>query len=205
MSLLLTIFSTKKIKRLQNNPEHQAMLIFLSTIILWRTLQMKNLLPLIDHVWKSHTHHALEPKKRCRKWDGQTPYAIHPLWCALTLLTETNLPEEVRARGAEALLQHDIKEDTSHSLHFDTSREVESLVENMTFDSFEQEVCMTWLMTPEVKLLKLYDKVSNLLDGTWMSPEKKKSYLEYTIRLAMDVEKVYGKDLNILKIARALA
>jgi hypothetical protein len=166
---------------------------------------MKNLLPLIDHVWKSHTHHALEPKKRCRKWDGQTPYAIHPLWCAMTILTETSLPEEVRARGAEALLQHDVKEDTSQSLHFDTSREVESLVGNMTFDSFEQEVSMTGSMTPEVKLLKLYDKISNLLDGTWMSPEKRKGYLGYTMRLAANVEKVYGKDLNILKIARALA
>ncbi len=201
----MAIFIIKKINQLQIGYEYQAMSIFISTIILWRTLQMKNLLPLIDHVWKSHTHHALEPQKRCRKWDGQTPYAIHPIWCAMTILTETSLPEELRARGAEALLQHDVKEDTSQSLHFDTSREIESLVGNMTFDSFEQEVSMTGSMTPEVKLLKLYDKVSNLLDGTWMSPEKRKGYLEYTMRLATDVEKVYGKDLNILKIARALA
>ena len=54
------------------------------------------------------------------------------------------------------------------------------------------------------KLLKLYDKVSNLLDGNWMKTEKWNIYVEHTLRLAGDVEHVYGT-LNIVKIARAIA
>ena len=60
-----------------------------------------------------------------------------------------------------------------------------------------------WTKPKEVKLYKLYDKVSNLMDGTWMSPEKMAQYKDYTSRLCSEAEMNYG-DLNITRIARGI-
>lgn len=56
---------------------------------------------------------------------------------------------------------------------------------------------------PRIRLFKLYDKVSNLLDASWMSPELHRKYTGYTQKLLADVEKNYGH-LNIVKIAHAI-
>lgn len=71
-------------------------------------------------------------------------------------------------------------------------------------DSFDQERDELWSRSKEIKLLKLYDKVSNLLDGAWMKPDKWNVYVEHTKRLAVDVELGFGL-LGIVKIARAIA
>jgi hypothetical protein len=55
-----------------------------------------------------------------------------------------------------------------------------------------------------IRALKLYDKVSNLLDGKWMKAEKWNIYVEHTLRLASEVEQLFG-ELNIVKIATAIA
>ena len=46
-----------------------------------------------------------------------------------------------------------------------------SLVREMTFESFQEEVEHLWSRSAEARLLKLYDKVSNLLDGSWMKAQ----------------------------------
>lgn len=145
-----------------------------------------------------------------RKWDNTTPYAVHPTWCAMTFLQETNLPVEVnREQCALALLLHDGPEDTGQPLPNWIPSEVIELVRLMTFSSAPNSTAIEmeriWQLPPLVRLLKLYDKVSNLLDGTWMSDEKwNEQYVPYVIRLATDVENAYG-DLNIVRIARAVA
>lgn len=48
----------------------------------------------------------------------------------------------------------------------DVSREQLLIVKEMTFSSFAEEVELLWEQSDTAKLLKLYDKVSNLLDGT---------------------------------------
>lgn len=151
----------------------------------------------------SHAEHPDKELHAFRKWDGRTPYGVHPVWCAMTLLQETALPEEIREAGAEALLFHDILEDTTAGLPEGTSSRVRVLVEEMTFSSSDEEMEKVWDRSPEIRLLKLYDKVSNMLDGVWMTPEKLERYRNYTRRLADDVESQYGL-LNIIRIARAL-
>src|SRR5262245_14892479 len=91
------------------------------------------------YAWEAHMSFSRTPTKAVRRWDGKTPYAIHPVWCAMTLLTETSLPEELRFSGAQALLLHDILEDTTAGLPENVSEAVRALVQEMTFDSFEQE------------------------------------------------------------------
>ncbi|MBI3956748.1 MAG: hypothetical protein HY340_02055 [Candidatus Kerfeldbacteria bacterium] len=159
---------------------------------------------LIAYVFHAHANQPTKPSKAVRKWDGTTPYGIHPTWCAMTLLTETTLPEELRERGAAALLLHDILEDTTAGLPEGTSAEVAQLVQEMTFESSDQEMGLIWERSPEVRLLKLYDKVSNLLDGVWMSPEKRAKYEAYLLRLCDDVQPRYG-NLNIIHIAWVIA
>lgn len=148
-------------------------------------------------------HRKSEPKKATRYWDKKTPYHIHPIWCAVTLLHETSLPEELRQDGSQALLYHDILEDTSSPLPDWLSERVQSLVRDLTFESSQQEMEEVWSKSLEIRLLKLYDKTSNLMDGIWMDKGKKEKYVEYISRLCDDVEKNYGR-LNITKIARAV-
>lgn len=165
---------------------------------------MKNLGGVIRDVFILHQNHARTERKATRRWDGKTPYAIHPVWCAMTLLAETSLPNELRENGAIALLFHDILEDTHADLPPGTSARVRDLVEEMTFESFTAEMELVWGRSQECLLLKLYDKVSNLLDGIWMSPEKHATYVSYTKRIASEVERTFGPNLNILRIARAI-
>jgi hypothetical protein len=53
----------------------------------------------INHATLAHSNHPKRPEGAIRFWDSLTPYAIHPIWCAMTLLTETRLPEEIRLPG----------------------------------------------------------------------------------------------------------
>ena len=157
-----------------------------------------------------HANHA--KRGNTRSWDKKTPYAIHPLWCAMTFLQETKLSGDAKKRRAQcalALLFHDFKEDTTVALPKRLPRGVVGLVNSMTFSgevgSTAIEIQQIWKRRPIVRLLKLYDKVSNLLDGAWMSDEKwNTQYVPYVLQLATDVEKNYG-DLNIVRMSRAVA
>ena len=148
-----------------------------------------------------------------RRWDMKTPYVVHSLWCAMTFLQETSLPKIMNRRKWEeyalALLFHDVPEETQKFLPDWLPRRVVRLVWHMTFSSApgstEIEMLKIWKLPPAIRLLKLYDKVSNLLDGSWM-PDKKWNgqYVPYVLQLVADVEANYG-ELNIVRIARAVA
>ena len=164
----------------------------------------KPLYEMISYVFYAHADMAIKPSKAVRKWDEATPYGVHPVWCAMTLLTETGLTEDIRETGAIALLYHDVLEDTRAGLPEGTLSRVKDLVEQMTFVSSANEMEEIWSREPVVKLLKLYDKTSNLLDGVWMSPEKRTHYADYLLRLCDEIERHWGQ-LNIIRIARAIA
>jgi (p)ppGpp synthase/HD superfamily hydrolase len=107
----------------------------------------------------------------------------------------------VRNNGGAALLYHDVLEDTTEALPGWLEEEVAVLVRDMTFEGgFAQEQNDIWEKPPIIRLLKLYDKVNNLLDGSWMSEEKRERYIEFTRALAHDVAENYGK-LSIVKLA----
>ena len=110
----------------------------------------------------------VKPSKAVRKWDGKTPYSVHPIWCATMILHETVLAEEIRVDGSQALLFHDVLEDTLAELPSYLSDRVKKLVQDMTFESSDVEMLKVWDKPIEVKLFKLYDKVSNLMDARWM-------------------------------------
>lgn len=157
----------------------------------------------IDYCIDAHAHHGKLPHKATRLWDRATPYSMHPVWCATTLLSETSLPEDLRHHGAIALLMHDVVEDTTAGLPEGISAEAQRLVEELTFESSAIAREKIWEKSDAAKLLKLYDKVSNLMDGAWMDDEKKDLFRGDIRALADHAEKVYGP-LNITKIARSV-
>lgn len=161
---------------------------------------------LLQNIIAAHQLHAdaaRQPQDVYRRFDGKTPFIIHPLWCMATLAAETQLPEEVRRRGMLVLLYHDVYEDTKGQLPSDLPAHIVEGVRHMTFDSFQQEMRDLWEKPVEIRLYKLYDKVSNLLDWYSKDPEETKRYRDFTKRLADDVERNYGP-LKIVTLARAL-
>mgnify|MGYP001592156237 CR=1 FL=1 len=153
-----------------------------------------------EYVMKAHTDGAKKEASATRMWDQRTPYHFHPIWCATTILHETSLPESIRIDGSQALLYHDIVEDTIAPLPDWLSDRVRRLVNEMTFHSSEDEWENLWNRDKEVRLLKVYDKTSNLLDGVWMNPQRRAQHVAHLRKLVADVRGNYG-DLNILKIA----
>lgn len=157
----------------------------------------------IQYAFEAHCMNPKSSAHAVRAWDCSTPYIIHPIWCAMTLLSETHLPSDVRRVGYQALLWHDVLEDTKLSLPDEISPEVRTLVNELTFKNFAQERREIWKRSSLAKLLKLYDKTSNLLDGSWMTFAQRKNYIDLTLKLIAFVRTTYS-DLNIIKLADAV-
>ncbi len=68
---------------------------------------------------------------------------------------------------------------------------------------FAEECVRVWDHGKEVRLLKLYDKASNMMSDSCLKPERRQETRDYVACLCDDVERNYGS-LNIVKIVRAL-
>ena len=157
----------------------------------------------INYVIEAHRDNSLKPSKAFRKWDGTTPYHIHPIWCATMIATETTLPANVREEGVQVLLYHDVLEDTKKELPEWLSERVVQLIGDMTYENLIEEMNEIWYKPSEVRLYKLFDKTNNLLDWQRSSIVKHERYEEFTRRLMQDVLGNYG-ELNITRIAGAI-
>ena len=155
----------------------------------------------LDYIIEAHTERARKSENRFRNWDQRTPYYVHPIWCAAMIRQETSLAEKDRIAGSQALLYHDIQEDTTADLPEWLPNEVKLLIDNLTFNSSEDEWENLWKKEKIVRLLKLYDKVSNMMDCVWMKPERRQQHQSHLRKLCEDVERNYG-ELNITKLAR---
>lgn len=159
---------------------------------------------LVAYAIDAHANRARRPENAYRKMDGATPYASHPIWCAMAILAEPMLHEGLREKGARILLFHDLLEDTSAPLPPDTPTEVRKGVEGMTFPGgAEEEIASVWGRGELVILLKLYDKTHGLLDRQLSPPPKRRRNADYAMRLCEAVERRHGK-LNITILCRAL-
>ena len=161
---------------------------------------------LVDWAMEAHGNWFKEGKE-FRKFDGRTPIIVHPLDCMTEISQEPNLSEGDRAVGAQALLLHDVIEDTRRVPEPGfVSERVLQLVGAMTFPggtAEERAKIFTPDVEPFVRLLKLYDKFGNAKALGWMTAEKRVAYLEYLGQLRGYVVSVYGPDLNIVKLAGA--
>ncbi len=142
-----------------------------------------------------------------RKHDGSTPYSIHPVWCAMTILAEEKLPRNIRELGAEVLLNHDVPEDTTEEIPDYVSEEGKVLISEMIFADSADEMQRIWTRSKLTILFKLYDKVSNWLDSTTYFKKQGAKYyydrLDYLVKLTDFAEENFG-NLNIVIMARAI-
>lgn len=168
------------------------------------TLVAQQIVDSVSFAKQAHIDSPISPLDAVRFHDHSTPYIVHPIWCAMTILTETTLDEALRLSGYQALMWHDVLEDTHAELPANVSDTVRELIQEMSFESFAVEKELVWQRSKIVRLLKLYDKTSNLLDGSHFSSEKWNAYVQFTQSLITDVDSNFGL-LNIVKIARSIA
>lgn len=159
-----------------------------------------------------------EPKFAKRTHDGATSALWHALWAASQVMHELALPRNTRIVGLYTELLHDVREDSDISKHqfddycrqrFDCGRWVAGYVDTMTHKSFLLQAKAYYGGTagPLTKLFTLYDKVSNLMDGTWMSVELLSEYLRFVEWLLDEVSRDYAEiagSLWIIPFARAV-
>ena len=168
-------------------------------------MDYKRFIEYISFAAVAHQEKVLPAAKALRTFPSgeKTPYFMHSLWCANMLWLDSDLPESIRYPGAQALLFHDILEDTSASLPNDISYEVKYLVQEMTYKGgFNEEKTAVLTKPPIVQLLKLYDKTATLYDGD-MKPGRVYEWTEFMLKLINVVEREYGT-LNIVLLAREL-
>jgi hypothetical protein len=167
-------------------------------------MDYKKLLKQISFITEAHQEKALTEKKTTRTFQSgeSNPFFIHPVWCALTILQETKLPESVRLSGAETLLFHDILKDTSAELPEDLPQEIKNFIQEMTFSDFQTEIATIPTKPPFIQLLKLYDKTATLYDGA-VKEKTTQEWYNYIQKLIDNVGKEYG-ELNIVLLAKTL-
>lgn len=159
----------------------------------------------IAFIARAHQEKVLPTAKALRTFPSgeKSPYFTHSLWCAMMLWLDSALPESIRYPGAQALLFHDILEDTSEQLPDDVSDEVRYLVQEMTYKGgFNEEKHAVLTKPPIIQLLKLYDKTATLYDGD-LKPGRCQEWTEFMEKLIETVEREYG-ELNIVLLAKTL-
>jgi hypothetical protein len=168
-------------------------------------MDYKKLIEQISFVAKAHQENALPTAKTLRVFPSgeKNPYFTHSLWCSMMILLDTHLPEKIRIPGAEALLLHDLIEDTSLTLPKDTSDEVVDLVDEMTYSDWQAERDIVPTRPLIIQLLKLYDKVATLYDECAPKGDKLKEWLSLTKTLTQNVRSEYG-ELNIVLLAEIM-
>jgi hypothetical protein len=150
---------------------------------------------LIDFVYVAHELNTNDHGWTTRQL-GNVPFIVHPIWCSLMVLNDTTFDEKMRETGFYVLLFHDVLEDTKSLLPSELTDEVKRLVQEMTYDNFEQEKEAVPSKPVFVQFLKLIDKVSTIYDNhgkvSCLSLEKQKDWRQYTELLLTNTEKDFG-------------
>lgn len=167
-------------------------------------MDYKTFISYISYIAEAHQEKLLPDAKALRKFlSGDTnEYFTHPLWCSMMILLDTKLPDEIRNDGALALLFHDVLEDTTAGIPNDLPERVKMLIQDLTYDNFQEEVTQTLKKSPLIQLLRLYDKTATLYDGD-LNPKRYPEWTEFMEHLIVTVEKEYG-ELNIVLLAKVL-
>jgi hypothetical protein len=167
-------------------------------------LSASELSGMISDVFRLHSEFPKSPEKAFRKFDGRTPYGVHPTLAAMLFAHEESLYEDLRVLGIKALLGHDLIEDTTAPLPaWCSDPEVELYIRELTFTEGQNPLVDIWHRRHTAILLKFYDVVANLMCAGAMKPERAKERQMYADRMLAYIKDIYPQ-LEILKIARGL-
>ncbi|MFH0952458.1 MAG: hypothetical protein V1838_04730 [Patescibacteria group bacterium] len=152
-------------------------------------------------------HQRVNTTDQTTRQNGMVPFCSHPMFGALLLLHDIKLPYELRKLGFRVLMRHDIKEDTGYPLsEANTDPPALRYVDMMTHNTWQEEMDSTPGKPIEVKLFKLIDKISTIMDYdmvTGQGEEKARQWLSYAKQLLKEVQAYYG-ECDTVVIARAV-
>lgn len=134
--------------------------------------------------------------------DGNVPYITHPLWCASMLIADTQVPYEQRELGFKALILHDVLEDTSLELPEWVDPAVKKIVQEMTFENWEQAKEEIPKHSNFLKLLHTVDALSSMYENH-VSEQKRTEWKNITAGLLQEIEREYG-NIRIVQIGNAV-
>ena len=158
-----------------------------------------------SNYWKALTYAAQTHGSTLRK-DQKTPYIVHPLRIT-AILRAAGFTENVNEELMIAALFHDIVEDTNTSIEeikIKFGKKVASIVDELTIPkSKNKEVFLKSLKhaSKEAKLIKLADRIDNLMDlsiDSW-SEKKKRSYAEQARIILKSCGDAHSELASILK------
>ncbi|MDQ7814392.1 MAG: hypothetical protein RDU25_01105 [Patescibacteria group bacterium] len=145
------------------------------------------------HLALLHQEKALSLRRSIRAHDLHTPFAIHPLQCALAVLSEPGLDGELRVKLFDVLLHHELEVQTGIKPDF-LPRPIQEMIRSLRCLSRGE---LGWSAPPEIRLAKLYSLTFNVLDGEIQS----ESFTDFLGRLIQDAETEFGQ-LNIVDMGR---
>lgn len=145
------------------------------------------------HVALLHQERAVSNRGRVRSHDLCTPFAVHPLQCALAVLSEPKLDGELRVKLFDVLLHHELEVQTGIKPDF-LPLPIQEMIRSMRCLSRGE---LGWSAPPEIRLAKLYSLTFNVLDGEIQS----ESFTDFLGRLVQDAETEFGQ-LNIVDMGR---
>lgn len=167
-------------------------------------LSASELSGMISDVFRLHSEFPKKPEKAFRKFDGRTPYGVHPTLAAMLFAHEESLPEDFRVLGIKALLGHDLIEDTTAPLpEWCLDPEVKLLINELTFTEGQDPLVDIWRRRQTTILLKFYDVVVNLMCVGSMNSERIRQRRMHAAKMWVYIENSYPR-LEIIKIARGL-
>jgi (p)ppGpp synthase/HD superfamily hydrolase len=159
---------------------------------------------MITDVFQLHQNFPKKPQNAFRKFDGATPYGVHPTFMAMMILQEDTMEENDRVRRAKALLGHDLLEDTTAPLpEWCKDFEVLALIDGLTFTNDQDPLTEIWNRGDEVILVKFYDNVANLMNTRMMTSERREERRQHVLEHLAWVES-RNPQLEIVKIAKGL-
>lgn len=135
---------------------------------------------------------------------GKVPFITHPLWCAMMMISDTEIPWEERELGFQALVLHDVLEDSSLELPKWVEPKVKKLVEEMTFNGEDFSEKAEWVLTKpiNVKLLILYDGLSSMYE-LHVRENKRHEWKKLAEKVLEEVEEHYG-NIRIIQVGKAI-
>lgn len=155
-----------------------------------KILYSKKLKKLFDFSYKAYQEKNVTGQEYRQLY--KIPYLVHPFFCAAMLIADQRLPDEKRKLGFQALILHDVLEDTSAKLPRWVNPKVKKLVKEMTFEDWEKKKKEVGKKSKFVKLLLLVDGIANMYEET-PNPKKWKDYKKQVQYLLKEVRKDYPK------------
>jgi hypothetical protein len=137
---------------------------------------------------------------KVRAHDKATPFAVHPIWCAISILSAPDLNQDLRVDGFWIILNHNLENYTGKKP--DCSQVILEKIHSLQCLSYVKEAdgAITWSAPPEIRLFKLFEQVHKLYDNEHECDDIE---LDLTQDLLADVQTNYG-NLKIVRIAKAL-